>query len=131
MKKLTLFGLLGLVVLVAGCKSPVVTLYAQSLPVSLKFTWDPNAAPENVLRYSVAQDNGTPVTVPLTACTATTCTYTYTVSSWGAHSIYVVAVNQKLSTDPNSTQTSSIAQGTVAYSLAQAPNSPANKQVSQ
>jgi hypothetical protein len=102
MRKLLTIALSLLVV--SACASTSL-LYAQT-PATLKATWQPNPGSENVTAYKVTVDSLSPVTVPMSACTATECVQTFQVTAAGTHTVNVVAVNLALSSDPASTQDS-------------------------
>ena len=96
-----------------------LVLYAQTVPAVKHAAWTPNAAGDNVISYSVTLDAGTAQTVLPASCTATLCTATITIPTFGAHAVTVVATNLALSTDPASLQNSPPA--TVAFTLNAAP----------
>lgn len=106
MKALTRFTLSLLLFTLACATLPVLTpptmrvLYAQTLPTTVKFSWDVNPAADLVVDYVTSLDVGPSQTQPLTVCTATRCQVTLTVSSEGSHVAAVYAQNLKLSTDP-------------------------------
>jgi hypothetical protein len=99
-----------------------VVLYAQTLPAGLHAIWDRNPAADNVTDYQFTLDGGSPITVPLSVCTATTCTFAFTVPAFGNHAATVAARNLKLSSDPTSFQTGPASQGT--FTLNQNPGKP-------
>ena len=102
-----------------ACSGVSVTLFAQSLPSVKHAVWAPNAAAQNVTQYTLTLDNGAPVVVPVSACTATLCTANLSIPTFGNHVAAVTAQNLALSTDPTSLQSSPAA--TIAFSLNQAP----------
>ena len=84
-----------------------LTLYAQTVPTTLKVRWDPNPSTDNVSEYRLTLNGGAPIVVAPTLNTACSCVQQeVTIPAFGAHSIAVVAVNQSLSTDPTSAQVS-------------------------
>ena len=89
------------------------------VPATVHATWTPNPATDNVTQYSATVDTGTPIIVPLTACTALLCTQQLTIPTFGVHTISLVAQNLKLSTDPTSIQSGPAS--TVTFTLAAAP----------
>jgi hypothetical protein len=110
-------------VLLAACAmftSPGrVVLYAQTLPTTVHAVWDAPAATDNIINYTLTLDSGQALTVPNVLDASCSCIRTaLTVSSFGSHSVSVVANNLLLSGDPTSTQSS--APVTVAFTLAKA-----------
>ena len=94
------------------------TAYAQ-VPATVHAVWNPNPAADLVTQYQITVDAGTPIVVPLTACTATTCTQQLTIPAFGSHTVVLVAQNLKLSTDPTSIQSGPPA--SVTFSLGAVP----------
>lgn len=92
-----LWIVLALAPFVAGCQSPIVTLYAQSLPATLHALWTPNPATDNISQYAVILDGGSPQAQSPSVCTPTLCTGTFTVGSYGSHNLVILASNVYLS----------------------------------
>jgi len=85
MKRAVLLLVLTLACIAVSC-SPFVTLEAQSLPITRTVAWDANAASDNVTHYVVRLDGviiGSPTTTSML----------FTVTTVGAHTLSVVAVN--------------------------------------
>ena len=120
-----LLVLLGLAI-IAGCMLSrggpgVLVLEAQSLPVALKVRWDPNAAAENVVAYQLTVDGGTAITVAPVVDPACSCIQApITLSTFGPHTVSVVAVNLEITGDPTSEQYSS-SPTSVSFVLNRAP----------
>jgi len=85
MKRVILLVVLTLACITVSC-SPVVTLEAQSLPITKTVAWDANAASDNVTHYVVRLDG-----VIIGSPTATS--MLFTVTTVGAHTLSVTAVN--------------------------------------
>lgn len=66
---------------------------AQSFPYTATLLWDANNA-DAVTSYAIQLDNATPVTIPITACDATTCRTTFQIPDSNQHTIKVTATNQ-------------------------------------
>lgn len=73
----------------------IMTLYAQSLPSTVKVEWDANATEEQVTFYSVSLDNGPADIIDGTFDCGPTkkCTATIIINSNGVHSVSVTAKN--------------------------------------
>mgnify|MGYP003394913302 CR=1 FL=1 len=97
-----------------------VTLYAQTLPTTLGANWNPNPASEAVIKYTLTVDGGTPIIILPSSCTPTVCTTRFPLTTWGSHTVSLVAVNLRLSSDPSTEQTSPAS--SMSFVLAQAPN---------
>ena len=106
----------------------IQVLYAQ-VPATLHAKWDPNPATDNVVDYQLTIDAAAPVTVPLTACSATVCDTTFVITAYGIHTAKVAARNLSLDTDPTSFQIS--ATRDVTFRLSAPPNQPANGRVTR
>jgi hypothetical protein len=97
MKRLLLLPLLG--VAAVGCSpSPTgVVLYAQSLPATLHSSISPNPASDNVVKYQLIVDGGTPIdvgtTLDTTSCTPGCIRTAFTVNSFGVHTVTWRAAN--------------------------------------
>lgn len=110
-------------IFLAACASIVthpttgLILYAQSLPSVKHAVWTPDAASFNVTNYVVTID-GVAQNVAPGVCTPTQCSAAVSVTSFGSHTVTVVAQNLALSTDPTSTQSSAAA--SVTFTLNQA-----------
>jgi hypothetical protein len=70
----------------SACNSAIVTLSAQTLPVSKTLVWDANPASDAVTNYRVSVD-GTVIGSP------TAPSQTITLATAGSHTLTVVAVN--------------------------------------
>jgi hypothetical protein len=103
---------------------PGLTLYAQSVPVTVHPQWSQNPSIENIVSYVVTLDGGSPVSVLASACSATLCTAAVSVPAFGAHVSSVVAQNLLISTDPTSLQTSPTA--TLNWTLSATGTRPTN-----
>jgi hypothetical protein len=114
MKRPFLIGRLVAVLLVlAGCivglhpTTPVAIVYAQSVPAVVHAQWAPNPASDNVTSYVVVVDSDAPITVAPTVDATCACVQApITLNAFGNHTVTFKAVNQMLSTDPASAQTS-------------------------
>ena len=66
---------------------------AQTPTVAVRVQWDAPAAADGVTGHTLTIDGGTPIAVPLSACSTTTCEQATTVSP-GSHTFSVTATNQ-------------------------------------
>lgn len=95
-------GILALVFMAVSAGKACMTMpgvqvvYAQSLPATVTVSINPNPASENDTSYTFALDGGTPVVVQASACTATACSTTFSVASFGNHAWTAFATNQKI-----------------------------------
>ena len=102
-------------------------IFAQTLPASLHAQWTPNPVTENVTAYVLTLDAEMPVTILPVVCTAVLCETTVSVSTFGSHTVTLIAQNQQVSGDPASGQSSPAA--TVTFTLSQAPGQVGNVRV--
>lgn len=93
------------------------------LPATVHATWTPNPVSDNVLQYALTLDSATtPLIVLASACNTTQCPTTplaITVSTFGLHTVSLVAQNLALSGVPTSIQSGPAA--TASFTLAAAP----------
>jgi hypothetical protein len=109
-----------------------VVVFAQSLPATINVSINPNAASENVVDYQFSLDGGAPVTVLASACTATACSTSFSVSTFGNHLWSAVARNQKISCTDGTCTPPVIQAGPAAtqhFALNQAPSLPTGQAV--
>ena len=98
MKKLLLL----LPLFMAGCGPSTYVLYAQTLPLTIHASWNPNPPAENVVKYVLTLD-GTPIDEPTATDATCMCVKVpLTIASFGSHSVTVKACNLLVSTDPAS-----------------------------
>ncbi len=121
MRKLLIISAFVLVHL--GCISTPV-LFAQTLPITITVTWDPNPAGQNVSSYDVKLDNGTTIPVIATA----TPSAQVSVSAFGHHVVEVIAKSVSITCDdPTQCNTVSIsvsAPATAGFTLNPSPGQP-------
>lgn len=124
---------IALLPLLVSC-GPGMVVYAQSLPATLHATVQPRPAGENVVKYQLIVDGGTPIDVTTTLdtvnCSPGCIRTAFTVATFGAHSTVWRAANLQLSTDPTSFRFSPNSV-TVAFTLNQDPSAPVGGTVTQ
>lgn len=127
MKKLTLFifgTTLSLSVLTYNC-SPMIVLYAQSLPITLHALWNPSIVDQShpaPIQYSITMDSSAAVILPASSCVNNSCSQAVTINNYGDHILTVCAQVQTISTDPT-TLTNSCA-APLAWKLSPPSNNP-------
>lgn len=110
----------------------MTVLFAQTVPTTATVSWDPRPASENVVDYQVSLDGGAPVTVLPTSCTATVCSGSVSIASFGAHAWSVFGRNQKISCTNGTCTPPVIQNGAVStqnFALNQAPGQVGNQAV--
>lgn len=122
--------LTALILLALACATlihptPVIQVYAASLPATLHATWTPNPAADNVVDYILTVDGVAQAPTLPAACTATLCTTAFSVNAWGSHTATVVAQNLDLSgTGTTGTLQSSPPSTAVTFLLSNTPVAP-------
>lgn len=113
-------AMLGAMMTMAGYqhfKPHRLVLYAQSLPTTVHYTWTPNPVSDAVAQYKVGLDAAPSQVVLPSACSATLCTATITVTTEGAHTARLLAENVRVSTDPTTGFNDSVESPAVAFTL--------------
>ena len=75
----------------------LLTLEAQSLPITRTAIWDPNPTSDAVINYTLTLDNGTPASTGMTS-------QAFTIATAGQHTLHLTATNQ-WGTSPETTLT--------------------------
>lgn len=99
-----------------------LVLEAQSVPFVARAQWDPPAAADGVVSYSVTLDGAAPIVVAPVVDPACSCVQTpISIPTFGSHTVTVTSTNLLLSTDPASGQQSS-APAVITFSLNRSPS---------
>ena len=87
--------LIPILLVAAGLSACLTTLAAQTLPLQVTASWDPNPATDAVTGYVLTLDAEPPIAVAPVTDPACTCVHApLTIGTAGAHTIRVVAQNE-------------------------------------
>jgi hypothetical protein len=104
---------------------------AQSVPVVLKGTWVPNPVGDNATQYTLTLDGGTPQIILAATCTATACSGSFPVPTFGNHTVVLIAQNVLLAGATTGATLQSSPPSTLTFTLNPAPGAVTGGKIGQ